>query len=175
MSEEDRGFAAAREDAADRVLLKLRSLVRATTRTQRSLEIENGFRRGYLSQVLQGHITLTIRHLLGILKALDVPPSQFFAELEGRGDGGDQPLLLEIRERMARYDAAFEQLMERGLLQSPSTAENGPAENGPAENGPAENGPAENVPRTDESTTRHAGDNDTVARQARSTASRDDA
>lgn len=117
-----RSFATAREDAAERVLLRLRSLVRASARTQRSIERVNGFQRGYLSQVLQGHITLTVRHLLGILKVLDLAPSQFFAELEGQGGYSDMPMLLEIRERMARYDAGLEQLAEKGLLEPAAAA-----------------------------------------------------
>lgn len=111
-------FAAAREEAAERVLERLRRLVRSSARTQRSIELDNGFQRGYLSQVLKGHIALTVRHLLGILRALEVAPSTFFAELEEGIDlgFGRPPVLLEIRQRMARYDAAIEQLEEKGLL-----------------------------------------------------------
>ncbi len=113
-------FADLRAQEAARALERLRHLVRASGRTQRSIEVENGFQRGYLSQVLKGNITLTVRHLLGILGSLDVKASSFFGRLE-EGDGSSAPPagLLEIRERMARYDAAFEQLAERGLLEAP--------------------------------------------------------
>lgn len=106
------------------MLERLRHLVRASGRTQRSIELENGFQRGYLSQVLKGNITLTVRHLLGILGSLQVAASSFFSRLEqGDGDPSGAPLLLEIRERMARYDAAFEQLVERGLIETTVTGE----------------------------------------------------
>lgn len=121
MSDEDRGFAIARDEATDRVLRKLRRLVRQSARSQRSVEQENGFRRGYLSQVLKGHITLTVRHLLGILRALDVAPSRFFAEFEGRDRPREAPMLLEMRERMARYDAALEELTLKGILDPSET------------------------------------------------------
>ena len=95
---------------------ELRRLVRDSGSTQRAVEEANGFTRGYLSQVLQGHVTLTARHVLGILLALDVSPGAFFQRtFEDPGDR-EQETLSEIRERMARYDAAFEQLERKGLI-----------------------------------------------------------
>jgi len=113
-------FVAKRDEESVRVLDRLRHLVRTSTRTQRSIECENGFKRGYLSQVLKGHIALTIRHLIGVLRSLDVAPYNFFANLEDDGDPFSTPVLMEIRERMARYDAALDQLAQKGLLERPT-------------------------------------------------------
>ncbi len=102
---------------------ELRRLVRDSGSTQRAVEEANGFTRGYLSQVLQGHVTLTARHVLGILLALGVSPGTFFQRLFEDRRAGEQETLSEIRERMARYDAAFEQLERKGLLTSDSDSE----------------------------------------------------
>lgn len=106
-----------RDELVERLRAALRRRVRQSGTTQRRLEQANGFARGYLSQVLQGHVTLTARHVFGILLALDVPVDDFFARLLG-----DRPRrwsdVSEIRERMAVYDAALEQLERKGLLTS---------------------------------------------------------
>lgn len=101
-----------REKAVDELRHALYRLVRQSDLTQRAIEERNGFTRGYLSQVLKGHVTLTARHVLGILFALDVDPGAFFAELY---DPDEMPIS-EIRQRLARYDAALQELEEKGLL-----------------------------------------------------------
>ncbi len=104
-----------RDEMVERLRAALRQRLRESGTTQRSLEQANGFARGYLSQVLQGHVTLTARHVFGILLALEVPVEDFFARLGGvrRRSWSD---VSEIRERMAVYDAALEQLERKGLL-----------------------------------------------------------
>ncbi len=103
-----------REEGVERVRQELRRLVRASDRTQREIERANDFTERYLSQVLQGKVTLTIRHLYGILLALERTPEEFFAHLAGRD--ATVPGFDEIRERMARYDAAIDELERGGLL-----------------------------------------------------------
>ncbi len=105
-----------RDEAVKRLRRELRRLVRESDETQRSIEVANGFTRGYLSQVLQGHVTLTARHVFGILFALAVPPGRFFSRFFGERSAGADTSLSEIRERMSRYDAALKQLEEKGLL-----------------------------------------------------------
>lgn len=115
----DSGFQRRREATVEAVRESLRTLVRDSGRTQRSVEDDNGFRRGYLSQVLQGHITLTARHLIGILQSLDIAPSAFFARLEEPWQT-PAPALSEIRERMAVFDQALAQLSSQGLIEIPA-------------------------------------------------------
>lgn len=105
-----------RDEAVDRLRRELRRLVRDSDETQRSIEVANGFTRGYLSQVLQGHVTLTARHVFGILFALAVAPGPFFSRFFGDRAPAAEASLSEIRERMSRYDAALKQLEEKGLL-----------------------------------------------------------
>ena len=113
-----------RDDTVDRLRGELRRLVRESDATQRSIEIANGFTRGYLSQVLQGHVTLTARHVFGILFALDEPPARFFSRFFGGRPAAEEAPLSEIRERMSRYDAALKELEAKGLL-SPARKEEG--------------------------------------------------
>ena len=104
-----------RDETVDRLREELRLRVRGSDVTQRAIEAANGFTRGYLSQVLQGHVTLTARHVFGILFALGIEPGTFFRRFFG--DPHERPeTLSEIRERMARYDDALKQLEEKGLL-----------------------------------------------------------
>ncbi|MEM7350033.1 MAG: helix-turn-helix transcriptional regulator, partial [Acidobacteriota bacterium] len=105
-------FQRRRDAAAENMRRELRQQVRGSDMTQRAIEDANGFSHGYLSQVLQGHVTLTVRHLFGILMALDTPPEDFFRLFFGGSEGP----ISEIRERMARYDAALKQLEDRGVL-----------------------------------------------------------
>ncbi len=113
---DDAVFVARRDADVDEVVAALRQLVRSQDRTQRSIESQNAFQSGYLSQVLQGHISLSVRHLLGILNSLDVSASAFFAQLQDQANDHPELLLSEVREKMARYDAALDELAEKGIL-----------------------------------------------------------
>ena len=70
-------------DRVPGLLARIRFLVHVSSLTQRSIEERCGFSRGYLSQILRGHIDLKIRHLLAILGAIGFAPDEFFAELFG--------------------------------------------------------------------------------------------
>ncbi len=112
-----------RDELVDRLREELRRMIRESDSTQRVLEEANGFTRGYLSQVLQGHVTLTAKHVFGIVLALGASPEELFPRLfENRGRGRPERLS-EIRERMAVYDAALEQLERKGLLTPESDEE----------------------------------------------------
>ncbi len=105
-----------RDGAVDRLREQLRQEIQASHLTQRAVEEANGFTRGYLSQVLKGHVTLTTRHLFGIVFALGISPESFFRRLFGYPSPSSEQPLSEIRERMVRYDAALRQLEEKGVL-----------------------------------------------------------
>lgn len=102
-----------RDEAVDKIREELNRLIHDSGETQRTVERRNGFKTGYLSQVLHGHITLTARHVVGILFALDEPPASFFARLFEPGPASEFD---EIRQRLARYDAALIELEEKGIL-----------------------------------------------------------
>ena len=102
-----------REELIERIRHELQALVRETGWTQRRVEEANGFTQGYLSQVLKGHITLTVRHLWGILMAIGIEPEDFFNRVYRRDSAK------ELRERMDRYEAIFERLESQGVLKTP--------------------------------------------------------
>ena len=95
-------------EAADKVLEALRRTVKLAPVSQRAIERAHGWNRGYVSQVLSGHITLTVHHLLAILDSLKLDPPTFFSEALGNDESW--ATVNEIRERMERYDAAFAEL-----------------------------------------------------------------
>ncbi len=107
--------AESRDLAVAEVRDELRRLVRASDRTQRAIEAENRFSHGYLSQVFGGNMSLTVRHVFGILLSLDESPAAFFARIFPE-DGEAAEDLSEIRERMSRYDTAIRELEAKGLL-----------------------------------------------------------
>jgi transcriptional regulator with XRE-family HTH domain len=63
------------------VLEELRKVILVSDHTQRDIERHNDWTRGYLNQVLCGHITLTVRHLYGVLGALNIPLTRFFEHM----------------------------------------------------------------------------------------------
>jgi transcriptional regulator with XRE-family HTH domain len=111
-----------RDAAVEKIRQELRRLVLLSEQTQRSIEEKNGYTRGYLSQVLQGHITLTAEHVFAVLLALELSPAQFFWQV--LQTPADQPEtyagMMEIRQRLARYDAALKELETKGVLGPPA-------------------------------------------------------
>lgn len=70
-----------RDQAVQIVREELHRLVKQSKKTQREIEVENGYARGYISQVLHGHMSLTVRHVLGMLLSLEIPPGLFFTRI----------------------------------------------------------------------------------------------
>lgn len=101
------------DNHVDRARDELKRLLRERKLSQRAVEARFGWSRGYLSQVFQGRITLTLAHVLSLLKAIDLPSVDFFHSLDESAD----PLPMdEIRNRLDQYDAQFEVLRQKGLL-----------------------------------------------------------
>ncbi len=78
------------------------------------IEQANGFGPGYVSQVLHGSIMLTVRQLVGISLAIGKELGELCS-----GAPPEAADLAEIRRRMARFDAALEQLESQGLVKLP--------------------------------------------------------
>ncbi len=111
-----------RDQAIARTRDALRRLVRTSDKTQRAIEAENDFSPGYLSQVFGGNMSLTVRHVFGILLSLDESPAVFFSRLFPE-DRETEEELSEIRERLSRYDTAIRELEAKGLVTPTSDAE----------------------------------------------------
>ncbi|MEM6456187.1 MAG: helix-turn-helix transcriptional regulator [Acidobacteriota bacterium] len=117
-----RTLAAAYLDTEDmRVCDQLRIVIRQQCISQRTIEDRIGLTRGYLSQILGGHVSLRYGHVLAILHAIDMAPSAFFARLyisperTGIHLGGDAYPPLSAAEENARINEAFETLDARVL------------------------------------------------------------
>jgi transcriptional regulator with XRE-family HTH domain len=129
---------AARE-ATQEVLDRLRWRIQCSPLTQRALERQLGFSKGYLSQVLRGHVDLKLDHLFSLLEALEVAPGEFFAavaedpanpprnaEEEMAFTGGRESLsrlysfglqsIDDFERRLERCEEALGEARSRGLL-----------------------------------------------------------
>jgi transcriptional regulator with XRE-family HTH domain len=56
----------------------LATVVRVAGRTRQSLEAQIGLSSGYLSKILSGTVDLRARHILAIVEAVGMDPSDFF-------------------------------------------------------------------------------------------------
>jgi transcriptional regulator with XRE-family HTH domain len=59
----------------------LETVIQAAGATRKELDLKLGAGPGYVSQVLTGRMELKLRHILSILRALEVEPSLFFSTL----------------------------------------------------------------------------------------------
>ena len=84
--------------------------------TRKDLDQRLGAGPGYVSQVLTGRMELKFRHILAILRALDVEPSLFFQTLyPDTRPSTDQAVMEEFLKR-------FQKLGFGGSMPSPSPA-----------------------------------------------------
>jgi transcriptional regulator with XRE-family HTH domain len=61
-----------------RVAQMLKAAVRFTGISHRKIERDMGLSTGYLSRILSGKVELRIQHVLGVCRAIGLPPSAFF-------------------------------------------------------------------------------------------------
>ncbi|MEM6455002.1 MAG: hypothetical protein AAF772_07895 [Acidobacteriota bacterium] len=103
-----------RRDAAVELLRRdLRAQVRASSETQRAIERRNGYTQGYLSQVLKGHITLSMRHVFGLLLALDIEPAEYFARLFPRSEDGENSTKEQLQALQVQIGTQEERVASR--------------------------------------------------------------
>ncbi len=134
---------AASPTVAHRILDRIRLLIYLSDTTQREVESRIGFSRGYLSPILAGTVEMKYWQLLAILRAIELEPSEFFAQLFPRRRHralevlddfrrqAEQPLsrelaqlyafgiesIVDFRERLERCEDALEELATLGILE----------------------------------------------------------
>jgi transcriptional regulator with XRE-family HTH domain len=88
------------EDDIRRATKLVETIMQASGSNRKELDQKLGAGPGYVSQVLTGRMELKLRHILAILRALDVEPSLFFNTLypEGR-PASDQTMMGEFLKR----------------------------------------------------------------------------
>ncbi|HSF41848.1 MAG TPA: helix-turn-helix transcriptional regulator [Thermoanaerobaculia bacterium] len=69
------------DDQVKRATKLLETVMQAAGMTRKDLDQKLGAGPGYVSQVLTGRMELKFRHILAILRALEVEPSVFFQTL----------------------------------------------------------------------------------------------
>jgi transcriptional regulator with XRE-family HTH domain len=91
------------EDEVRRATKLLETVMQAAGLTRKDLDQKLGAGPGYVSQVLTGRMELKMRHILAILRALDIEPSLFFQTLypEAR-PSTDQAVMEEFLKRFQR-------------------------------------------------------------------------
>lgn len=91
------------EDEVRRATKLLETVMQASGLTRKELDQRLGAGPGYVSQVLTGRMELKFRHILAVLRALDVEPSVFFQTLypENRPIS-DQAVMEEFLKRFQK-------------------------------------------------------------------------
>ena len=91
------------EDEVRRATKLLETVMQAAGLTRKELDQRLGAGPGYISQVLTGRMELKFRHILAILRALDVEPSIFFQTLyPGDRPSSDQAVMEEFLKRFQK-------------------------------------------------------------------------
>lgn len=108
------------------VLEAIRTMIRRSDLSQRMVEEQAGFSKGYLSQLLAHNLDLKMWHVLAILEVFDVQPVDFFEDIFPRPKrmthagqaldnfiGGAQPLPDDIETSINQlYRLGVESLTE---------------------------------------------------------------
>jgi transcriptional regulator with XRE-family HTH domain len=95
------------EDEVRRATKLLETVMQAAGLTRKELDQRLGAGPGYISQVLTGRMELKFRHILAILRALDVDPSLFFETLyPGNRPSSDQAVMEEFLKRVQKLGLA---------------------------------------------------------------------
>lgn len=93
---------------AERIREHLRLRILRSHLTQRAIESRVGFARGYLSQLLGGTVEIKYWHLLAILAAMELEPSEFFDELFPRHRHRALEALDDMARRSAKGSLSYE-------------------------------------------------------------------
>jgi len=95
------------EDEVRRATKLLETVMQAAGLTRKELDQRLGAGPGYVSQVLTGRMELKFRHVLAILRALDIEPSLYFQTLyPDARSSSDQTVMEEFLKRFHRIGYA---------------------------------------------------------------------
>lgn len=92
------------DDEVKRATRLLETVMQAAGLTRKELDQRLGAGPGYISQVLTGRMELKYRHIIAILRALDVDPGAFFQSLypEPRSASSDLGAVEELLKRLQK-------------------------------------------------------------------------
>jgi len=97
------------EDEIRRATKLMEAILQARGSSRKDVDQKIGAGAGYFSQVLTGRMELKLRHILALLRALEIEPSLFFGTLypEGR-PATDDATMGEFLKRFSRLGAVSE-------------------------------------------------------------------
>jgi transcriptional regulator with XRE-family HTH domain len=67
-----------RDPEVARIARMLKSAILLSEQSQRSIERQMGLSPGYLGRIIDGKLELRIAHILGVCRAIKMPPAAFF-------------------------------------------------------------------------------------------------
>jgi transcriptional regulator with XRE-family HTH domain len=106
----------------ERLMEELKTAIRRSKRSQRAIEAELGWGRGYLSQIFTGRIELKASMIFAVLEVLGVEPGEFFAAIYPvtRLGGEDDPeelirskVIQGLGQAVAEHDKEFAAIHEK--------------------------------------------------------------
>ncbi len=97
-----------------RLLQRLRLLIQLSKHSQANIEERAKLSRGYLSQILNGHVEIKLWHLLVVLEALGVSPADLFFQLFPRHRSRVPEVLEGFRSSSEKMDKSL--MMELARL-----------------------------------------------------------
>lgn len=112
------------DDEVRRATKLLETVMQAAGLTRKDLDQKLGAGPGYISQVLTGRMELKFRHILAILRALEVEPSVFFQTLypEDR-PATDAVVMEEFLRRFQKLGFGTQPTPQRGPALDPQELE----------------------------------------------------
>ena len=114
----------------DRILTRLRNLIREQGFTQLEVQEALGWGRSYISQLLTKQKTLRLEQVLMILKVVNAKPGDFFGEIYQLGDShpGRRPSVAadvgtDLRRLEMLYEGVVSVLKRKGLITADNLAD----------------------------------------------------
>ena len=97
------------DDEVHRAAKLLEALIQVTGESQEELERRLEASPGYLGRLLAGRVELKLRHILAILRILEIEPALFFQTLYPEaGPAGGMVQLDELRQRLTALGVGCE-------------------------------------------------------------------
>jgi transcriptional regulator with XRE-family HTH domain len=103
------------DDEVRRAAKLLEGLIQVTGESQEELERRLEASPGYLGRLLAGRVELKLRHILAVLRALEIEPSLFFQTLYPGADLAGTVRLDELRQRVKSLGVGSEPAPKAGV------------------------------------------------------------
>jgi transcriptional regulator with XRE-family HTH domain len=103
------------DDEVRRAAKLLEALIQVTGESQEELERRLEASPGYLGRLLAGRVELKLRHILAVLRVLEIEPSLFFKTLYPGEDLAGTVQLDELRRQVRSLGVGSEPALKAGV------------------------------------------------------------